>query len=205
VDPINSVGNICDSRFNHERQGFEAYGNIALASDGGRTSCNAGTQSTQKSALVGMGLRDAFLLDFGLVLRGDWIGPTLGLIAVYNQGSVLVTTVWADPDTVPLRPGDRIIRADGQWIGSDSDWFVILSNLRVGRVTAFEVDRNKQHLQLSVTPSPRSAVRAFIPGLPTLLRIGQMMMLGVACFVAFARPRNTLAQLDDQLVNGSGR
>jgi len=32
VDPINSVGNICDSRFTHERQGFEAYGNIALAS-----------------------------------------------------------------------------------------------------------------------------------------------------------------------------
>ena len=111
----------------------------------------------------------AFLLDFGLVLRGDWTGPTLGFIAVYNQGSVLVTTVYADADTIPFRPGDRIIRADGHWIGSDSDWFVILSNLRVGITTTFEVDRDKQHLQLSVTPSSRSAVRSFIPGVLTLL------------------------------------
>jgi hypothetical protein len=117
------------------------------------------------------------------------------LLAVYNQGSVLVTTVYADPDTVPFRPGDRIIRADGHWIGSDSDWFVILSNLRVGSTTTFEVDRDKQHLQLSVTPSSRSTVRDIIPGLLTLVRIGQMMMLGVACFVAFARPRNSLALL----------
>jgi tRNA A-37 threonylcarbamoyl transferase component Bud32 len=137
----------------------------------------------------------AFLLDFGLVLRGDWTGPTLGFIAVYNQGSVLVTTVYADADTIPFRPGDRIIRADGHWIGSDSDWFVILSNLRVGITTTFEVDRDKQHLQLSVTPSSRSAVRSFIPGVLTLLRIGQMMMLGVACFVVFTRPKNSLALL----------
>jgi hypothetical protein len=29
-------------------------------------------------------------------------------------------------------------------------------------ILCFEVDRDKQHLQLSVTPSPRSAVRAFL-------------------------------------------
>src|SRR3989442_14882271 len=67
----------------------------------------------------------AFLLNFGLILRGDWSGPTLGLSAAYNQGSVIVLNVYALPETVPLRQGDRIIRADEQDISSDSDWFVV--------------------------------------------------------------------------------
>jgi eukaryotic-like serine/threonine-protein kinase len=136
-----------------------------------------------------------FLLDFGLVLHSDWNGPTLGVIAVYNHGSILVTDVYADPETVPFRQGDRIIRADGQSISSDSDLLVILSNLRVGRPTTFEIERDKQHLQLSVTPRPRSSVRYFRPGVLMLLRIGQMMMLGVACFLSFAQPRNSAALL----------
>jgi hypothetical protein len=137
----------------------------------------------------------SFLLDFGLVLRGDWSGPTLGLRALHNQGSVTVFDVNAPSETVPLRQGDRIIRADGQVISSDADWHVILFNLRVGTPVIFEIERDKQYLQLSVTPGPRWSVGFFRPGTAVLFRIGQMMMLGVACFVAFARPRNSAALL----------
>jgi eukaryotic-like serine/threonine-protein kinase len=137
----------------------------------------------------------SFLLDFGLILRGDWNGPTLGLLAVYNQGSVIVTDVYAHSDTVRLLEGDRIMRAEGQVISSDADWFVILSNLRVGKPIVFEIQRDKQRLKLSVIPVPRWSVGHLSLSLLVLLRIGKMMMLGVACFVAFTRPRNSAALL----------
>src|SRR5437870_1443000 len=130
----------------------------------------------------------SFLLNFGLVLRNDWVGPTLGVRVHYDQGSFLVVGIYAPSTAVPLRLGDRIIRADGQVISTDSDWFAVLSNLRVGQPIVFEIQRDDQTQQVSVTPGPQSSVGFMRPGLLVLLRIGQMMMLGVACFVAFARP-----------------
>jgi PDZ domain len=137
----------------------------------------------------------SFLLQFGLVLRNDWVGPTLGARVHYDQGSFLIADIYAPSTAVPLRPGDRIIRADGQVISSDSDWFVVLSNLRVGQPIVFEIQRDDQTELVSVTPGQQSSVGFFRPGLLVVLRIGQMMMLGVACFVAFARPRNGAALL----------
>src|SRR5262245_11777597 len=137
----------------------------------------------------------SFLLHFGLVLRNDWVGPTLGVRARYNQGNFLVDDIYAPSTAASLRPGDRIIQANGQLIASDSDWFAVLSNLRVGQPVVFEIQRDDQTQHVSVTPGRRSSVGFFRPGLLVLLRIGQMMMLGVACFVAFARPRNSAALL----------
>ena len=99
------------------------------------------------------------------------------------------------PQRATLRPGDRIIRADGQVISSDSDWFAVLSNLRVGQPIVFEIQRDDQTQQLSITPGQQSSVGFMGPGVFVLLRIGQMMMLGVACFVAFVQPRNAAALL----------
>src|SRR5262245_10193942 len=137
----------------------------------------------------------SFLLNFGLMLRNDWFGPTLGVLVHYDQGSFVVADIYAPSTGVPLRPGDRIIRADGQVISSDSDWFAVLANLKVGQPIVFEIQRDDQTQQLSITPGRQSSVGYMRPGVLVLLRIGQMMMLGVACFVAFAQPRNTAALL----------
>jgi hypothetical protein len=137
----------------------------------------------------------SFLLNFGIVLRLDWSGPTFGVNAAYNQGSVVVLNVLAPSETVPLRQGDRIIRADDQVITSEPDWLAVLANLRIGKPVIFDIEREKQHLQVSATPGPRWSVGFLRPGVLVLLRLGQMMMLGVACFVAFARPRNSAALL----------
>lgn len=137
----------------------------------------------------------SFLLNFALILYGDWSGPTLGFISAYNQGSVIILSLYAPSTTLPLKEGDRITRADGQPISSAADWFVVLANLRVGTPVNLEVQRGGQNLQLSATPGPQWSVGFFHPGTLLLLRIGQMMMLGVACFVAFARPRSPTALL----------
>src|SRR5262249_27423678 len=59
----------------------------------------------------------------------------------------------------------------------------------------FDILRDKKQLQLSATPGPRWSVGSLRPGVLVLLRTGQMMMLGMACFMAFARPRNSAALL----------
>jgi len=140
-------------------------------------------------------LAGAFLLDFGLVLRSDWTGPTLGLLAGYEGGSIVVQNVYAHSEAVPLKQGDRIIRADEHVLASDADWFVVLFTLRVGKPVVFEVQRGTQHLQVPVTPGPRWSVGYFSPTVLVFVRIGQTMMLAVACFVAFARPRDRAALL----------
>jgi hypothetical protein len=37
----------------------------------------------------------SFLLQFGLVLRNDWVGPTLGVRAHYDQGRFLIADIYA--------------------------------------------------------------------------------------------------------------
>jgi eukaryotic-like serine/threonine-protein kinase len=137
----------------------------------------------------------SFLLDFGLILHNDWAGPTLGILTAYKGGSIVVQDNYARAETVPLQDGDRILRADGQDIASDADWFVVLSNLRVDKPVIFEIQRDTEDLQVSVTPRPRWSLAYFSVSVLVFVRIVQMMGLAVACFVAFARPRNTAALL----------
>src|SRR5262245_840431 len=110
----------------------------------------------------------SFLLNFGLMLRNDWFGPTLGVLVHYDQGSFVVADIYAPSTGVPLRPGDRIIRADGQVISSDSDWFAVLSNPRVGQPIVFEIQRDDQTQQLSITPGRQSSGGFMRPGVLAL-------------------------------------
>jgi len=137
----------------------------------------------------------SFVLHFGLIVKNDWAGATLGLHAAYQRGSIVVQDVYARSESVPLQQGDRIIRADNQVIASDGDWFGVLFNLQVGKPVIFDIRRDTQDLQVSVTPGPRRSVGYFNLGALVFVRIVEVMMLAVACFVAFARPRNSAALL----------
>src|SRR6267142_3538113 len=97
----------------------------------------------------------SFVLNFVLVLRNDWAGPSLGLHALYQDGGTVVQDVYARSENVPLQPGDRILRVDNHVIASDADWFVLLLNLQVGKSLTFEIQRGNQSRQVSVTPGIR--------------------------------------------------
>jgi hypothetical protein len=141
----------------------------------------------------------SFLLYFGIVLYLDFAGPVLGVVAGFAHGNVVVSRVLAQSsrEAGGFHVGDRILQADGQPIASDADWFAILLNLKVGEPTIFEIQRDEQRLNLVVKPARRS-FGGFGPvnaPMLALLRIGQAIMLGFACFVAFARSRNGTALL----------
>ena len=117
------------------------------------------------------------------------------LLAAYDGRSVIVQNVYARSEA-PLKRGDRIIRADDHVLASDADWFVVLFTLRVSKPVVFEIQRDTQYLEVEVPviPGARWPAVYFNPVL-VFVRIGQMMMLAVACFVAFARPRDPAALL----------
>jgi hypothetical protein len=136
----------------------------------------------------------SFLLYFGLVLYLDFAGPALGVFAGFTRRNIVVNDVFLSAEASGIRREDRIIRADGQLVASDVDWFSILSNLEVGKPISFEVQRGEQHLNLVVTPTRRSfSFGRLNPLMLVVLRIGQSIMLGLACVIAFARPRNPSA------------
>lgn len=143
----------------------------------------------------------SFLLYFGFVLYLDFAGPFLGVLAGFAHGNVVVAEVYrhSPGDAAGFQPGDRILRADGQLIVSDVDWIAILVNLKVGEPISFEIQRDSQRLNLVVTPARTRRLFAGTgranPLMFVLFRLGQSIMLGLACFVAFARPRSGAALL----------
>jgi len=129
------------------------------------------------------------------MLHNDWAGPSLGLHAIYQDGGMLVQDVYAGSENVPLQAGDHIRRVDNHVIASDADWFVVLLNLQVGKSLTFEIRRDNQDRQVSVSPGIHRHLGYFSPTVHVLIRIAQLMMLAMGCFVAFARPRKPAALL----------
>ena len=79
----------------------------------------------------------------------------MGLQAVYEHGAMVVHDIFAPPENVPLQQGDRIVRVDKHIIASDADWFVVLMNLQVGKPLTFEIRRDNESRQVSVTAAGR--------------------------------------------------
>src|SRR5262249_13101285 len=149
-------------------------------------------------------LAASFVLNFALVIYLDLAGPSLAMYAAFTRGHVVVSGFYFQSPAAAggLRAGDHILRANGRAITSYLEWFSVLLNLKVGEPVTFEVQRNNEYINLSVVPEQRSFSRSFSaltlpspfnPLLHALLRFGQLVTLGLACLVAFARPRNGAA------------
>ena len=80
-------------------------------------------------------------------------------------------------------------------IGSYLNWAAVLFNLKVDEPRTFEIQRGNETLILSVVPKQRWFLGYEGPSLlgHVLWRIGQLVMLGLACFLASARPRDRSA------------
>jgi len=139
----------------------------------------------------------SFVLNFALVIYLDLAGPSLPMYAAFTRGHLVVRGFYFQSPAAAggLRAGDHILRANGRAITSYPEWFSVLFNLKVGEPVTFEVQRNNEYLNLSVVPEQRSFSRSPFSPLPVraLFRFGQLVTLGLACLVAFARPRNGAA------------
>jgi hypothetical protein len=139
----------------------------------------------------------SFVFNFAIVVYLDFEGPILGFDAPFTRRGVVVARVYsALTETAGVRPGDHIMRADGRMIASYVDWNIVLLNLKVGEPTIFEIQRENETFNVTVRPEPRLFFRdRHSLLLRPLGRVGQFVMLGLAIFLAFARPKNGNALL----------
>jgi hypothetical protein len=139
----------------------------------------------------------SFGFNFALVIYLDFEGPILGFEAPFTRSGVVVTRVYSESAAVAgVRPGDRVMRADGRMIASYVDWNVVLLDLKVGEPTIFEIQRENETVNVAVRPERRLFFRdRHNLLLRPLARVGQFVMLGLAIFLAFARPKNGNALL----------
>lgn len=139
----------------------------------------------------------SFLVCFGSMTALTVNGPKIGIYQANVRGTVVIDGVipHSSAETAGILPGDRLLRVNGQSIGSRFDWIVVHSNLTSEHPANFEIVRDGQHLNITLTPQRTSwADRRADERLRFILsKSGQSIMLALACLMAFARPRNGAA------------
>jgi serine/threonine-protein kinase len=94
-------------------------------------------------------------------------------------------------ETAGFKPGDILIALDGHALRRPSDWRTINSNLAIGRIYCFEIERDTQRVRVAYS---MARVRISESGELVLWQIIGLFLLATAFFIAFSRPHDGLAR-----------
>ncbi|HEX4808936.1 MAG TPA: protein kinase [Bryobacteraceae bacterium] len=126
------------------------------------------------------------------------VGPeSMGIDVRLNKTYPVVSRVAPDSpaDKAGIRPGDVLVRANGQLIRDVNYWYWFFTNVETGRPITFEADRGGEHVRavllLRRRPVQYWSTSSGIIGLLNLC--GRFIAFAVACLMAFLRPRHLLA------------
>jgi regulator of sigma E protease len=95
----------------------------------------------------------SFLAYFVLLVYSDFLGPQMtGMLTEFNDGRKTVRAIQPDSPAAlaGLRPGDRVVAADGRRIRTLSDWTVVRVNLDAGRAVPLLIERDGQEFEPSL-------------------------------------------------------
>ncbi|HXG68096.1 MAG TPA: SpoIIE family protein phosphatase, partial [Blastocatellia bacterium] len=140
----------------------------------------------------------SFLAYFVLLVYCDFWGPQMtGMFTDFANARKTVRAVFPNSpaERAGLQPGDRVAAADGRAIRSLSDWTAIRVNMEVGRPLRLEIERGGERFETALVLE-RSSWRDWTSreGLILLaVRLAQLITLLLAFFIAFSRPRDTVA------------
>lgn len=119
-------------------------------------------------------------------------GPAPPGLWMEFRGAMNIVKVFPNTpaDRAGLQPGDRVVAIDGQPIRNQLDFEAIQANLEIGHAYQLDVERAGTQLQLTLT-LPRAKV---LPPLAVLSAL-RLALLCLGFFIAFSRPRDSLARL----------
>ena len=125
---------------------------------------------------------------FGYVGRG---GAERLVIESIRAGSAV--------DRAGCKPGDVLLGINGQALRDPPGWGVIIravdANLEIGGSIAFDVKRDGRPLQLSAVVERTEFLANYGQRIHMIWQLNALLLLGTAMFIAFKRPRDTLARL----------
>ena len=140
----------------------------------------------------------AFLAHIIFITDFWFLGPeSMGIDVTLSKMYPVVRRVAPDSpaDKAGIRPGDVLLRSNGQPIRDVNYWYWFFTNVEAGRPIMFEADRGGAHVR-AVLLLRRRPVQYWSTsaGMVELLGLcGKFIAFAVACVMAFLRPRHLLA------------
>lgn len=143
-------------------------------------------------------LAAVFTLTFLFNARQEAFGPAnAGWIAAWPSPRVAAIKHGSPMEKAGLQPGDLLETADGLTLTGMPDWFVARAHFERGRPIELQIKRGEQHLRLQfvITAANSSAWQRAHAGGVIAFYIARFMLLVLAIFIAFKRPRQASARL----------
>src|SRR5215469_11173315 len=142
----------------------------------------------------------SFLAFFALIYYYELFGPdVLGVSLEFPfenpKGRLIYAPMSLALERAGAKPGDYLVRVDGQQLYTTSDWLAIAANLEVGRRVRLGIDRGAQHFEVEATFERRQISGSIYDVILLASGASQFLILVVGLFIAFSRPWDLSARL----------
>jgi eukaryotic-like serine/threonine-protein kinase len=151
----------------------------------------------------------SFLAFFALLSYYDLFGPdvsgvSFGFPFEDRKGRLISAPMSPALERAGAKPGDYLVRLDGQQLYTVSDWFAIAANLEVGRQVRLGIERGGRQFEVEATFERHQMLESIYQVGVLASHASQILILVVSLFIAFSRPRNLSARLGSlQLAAGA--
>jgi len=141
----------------------------------------------------------SFLAFFALYSYYVFFGPevlwlSFGFPFEHPKG-LLISELSPALERAGAKPGDYLVRADGQQLYTVSDWMAIAANLEVGRRVRLGIDRGGRRFEVEATLARHEMSWSTYQLSWLLPQASGFLILVVSLFIAFSRPWDLSARL----------
>jgi hypothetical protein len=144
----------------------------------------------------------SFLAFFALLYYSDFFGPDLlgasfGFPFENPKGRIVFISAPMGPafEHAGAKPGDYLVRVDGQELYTVSDWIAIAANLEVGRRVRLGLDRGGRQFEAEATLERPELLGSIDSVIWLVSHASGFLILLVSLFIAFSRPWDVSARL----------
>jgi len=144
--------------------------------------------------VVALSFIATFVFAQYLVVRGP--EDPMGIDATFDAGTMVIRSLESDspPARAGLRPGDRVLRIDGQPMSAPRDWAAAAGNLQVGPPQIWSVARDDQILNIEVVSRHASVLKRLTVGYIPILSL-TLTAFPLALLIAWKRPHDNVARI----------
>src|SRR5215469_10548917 len=142
----------------------------------------------------------SFLAFFALIYYYELFGPdVLGVSLEFPfenpKGRLIYAPMSLALERAGAKPGDYLVRVDGQQLYTVSDWMAIAANLEVGRRVRLGIDRGGRRFEVEATLARHEMSWSTYQLSWLLPQASGFLILVVSLFIAFSRPWDLAARL----------
>jgi eukaryotic-like serine/threonine-protein kinase len=142
----------------------------------------------------------SFVAFFALLSYYDFFGPdvpevSFGFPSEHLKGRLTDAPLNQALERAGAKPGDYLVRVDGQELHTALDWFATTANLEVGRRVRLGIERDGRQFEVEATFERHQTLGSTVELAVLAPRASQFLILVVGLFIAFSRPWDLSARV----------